>query len=357
MNQFNCKRKGIQMGYTVKDLLKSNKFPEMQLINDDSGIDREIKGVRIIEVADMEKFLGGGEILLTSRMAYRDIDEWEFRFHLNELSQKAVSAFVVKDVRDTSQQRRLFEVLMQFTEEHQIPVLELPEDIYYWAVIKHILLRINTLETAKLIYFKITYDNINKVYFDTLDKLTLDRAIEAIIIQTEKVIGNPTALYDGELNCLASSNSAGEKLVLTKEIEQYVPNIITRNEYLRQTREHTEYIIKLKVIEESDFYLCITENYGSLTTLDFIALENVIAMLNNLLSRYETGIKYEKKYRKDLEYRLLNGSLSDAEEDEVAHLLNLKESEEYRVITFCLKSGRRSTSSSPMIPLVFMEIR
>lgn len=32
MNQFNCKRKGIQMGYTVKDLLKSNKFPEMQLI-------------------------------------------------------------------------------------------------------------------------------------------------------------------------------------------------------------------------------------------------------------------------------------------------------------------------------------
>ena len=59
MNQFNCKRKGIQMGYTVKDLLKSNKFPAMQLINDDSGIDREIKGVRIIEVADMEKFLGG----------------------------------------------------------------------------------------------------------------------------------------------------------------------------------------------------------------------------------------------------------------------------------------------------------
>ena len=47
------------MGYTVKDLLESNKFPEMQLISDDSGIDREIKGVRIYEVADMEKFLGG----------------------------------------------------------------------------------------------------------------------------------------------------------------------------------------------------------------------------------------------------------------------------------------------------------
>ena len=38
------------MGYTVKDLLESNKFPEMQLINDHSGIDREIKGVRILSL-------------------------------------------------------------------------------------------------------------------------------------------------------------------------------------------------------------------------------------------------------------------------------------------------------------------
>ena len=52
------------MGYTVKDLLESNNFSEMQLISDDSGIGREIKGVRIIEVPDMEKFLGGGELLL-----------------------------------------------------------------------------------------------------------------------------------------------------------------------------------------------------------------------------------------------------------------------------------------------------
>ena len=287
-----------------------------------------------------KNFFGGGELLLTGLKVYGDMDERGFLLHLKELKQKLISAFVVKDIRDTKQQRRLFEVLMRFTKEHQIPVLELPGEIYYWAVIKHVLLRINNLETAKLTYFKITHDNIDNAYFDTLDKLTLDRAIEAIIIQTEKVIGNPTALYDGELNCLASSNLPGEKLVLEKDIEKYVPNIITRNEYLCQTRGHAEYIMKLDVIEESDFYLCITETNQPLTTLDFIALENVIAMLNNLLSRYEAGINYEKKYRKDLEYRLLNGSLSDAEEDEAAHILNLKESEEYRVITFSLKSEK-----------------
>ena len=60
MNQFNCKRKGIQMGYTVKDLLESNKFPEMQLISDHSGIDREIKGARIIECQKWKNSWWGG---------------------------------------------------------------------------------------------------------------------------------------------------------------------------------------------------------------------------------------------------------------------------------------------------------
>lgn len=52
------------MGYTVKDLLESNKFPEMHLISGSSGIDREIGKPRLIEVADMERFLVGGKFFL-----------------------------------------------------------------------------------------------------------------------------------------------------------------------------------------------------------------------------------------------------------------------------------------------------
>ena len=47
------------MGYTIKDFIDSNKFPEMQLISDNSGINREIRGVRIIVAPNMENFLGG----------------------------------------------------------------------------------------------------------------------------------------------------------------------------------------------------------------------------------------------------------------------------------------------------------
>lgn len=48
-----------RMGYTIKDFIDSNKFPGMKLISDNSGINREIRGVRIVVAPNMENFLGG----------------------------------------------------------------------------------------------------------------------------------------------------------------------------------------------------------------------------------------------------------------------------------------------------------
>ena len=45
----------------------------------------------------------------------------------------------------------------------------------------------------------------------------------------------------------------------------------------------------------------------------------------------------EKKYHRDLEYRLLNGSLAEAEEEDVANLLRIGLTEDYRVVTCYLK--------------------
>ena len=71
--------------------------------------------------------------------------------------------------------------------------------------------------------------------------------------------------------------------------------------------------------------------------MDFIALDSVMSPLMYVLTQTVAEKNIEKKYHKDLEYRMLNGSLSDKEEDEVADLLNLNETDDYRVITFYLR--------------------
>lgn len=154
------------MNYTIKEFIESNKFPKMQLISDNSGINRVIRGVQILSVPNMEKFLGGGELLLTSLVVYENqLNERIVLTHLEELNKKQVSG-----------------------------------------------------------------------------------------------------------------------LIIAEDNEKFVPNILTQYEYIRQKRENIE-----------------------------------------------------RKYHRDLEYRMLNGSLSEAEEDDVANLLNLDATEEYRVITFYLK--------------------
>lgn len=47
------------MGYTIKDFVESNLFEGLKLINQ-TGLDREIRGTRIIVVADMETYIAGG---------------------------------------------------------------------------------------------------------------------------------------------------------------------------------------------------------------------------------------------------------------------------------------------------------
>ena len=60
------------MGYTIKDFIDSNNFPEMKLISDNSEITREIKGTQIIAAPDMEKFLGAQRVTAANASGIND---------------------------------------------------------------------------------------------------------------------------------------------------------------------------------------------------------------------------------------------------------------------------------------------
>ena len=62
--------------------------------------------------------------------------------------------------------------------------------------------------------------------------------------------------------------------------------------------------------------------------------QNIIITLQFSLIRHVLEENLEKRYLRDLEYRLLNGSLSNDEENEVAGMLGLNDAEIYRVVTF-----------------------
>ena len=322
------------MGYTVKNLINSNKFPGLQLISDNSGINREIKGARIIAAPDMEKFLGGGELLLTSLMVYEKLDERMMLSHLEELNKKQVSGFVVKRIQNTAHQNKLFETLLLFCNEHSIPVLEIPQDFSYWSIIKYLLLQIFNIEIAKAVYSKMTRDEFNRLFPEETSEY---RSLEKLFDRTGMILSNPIALYDEDFHYMYSSISGESDFIIADDYEKYVPNIISRYEYMRQKRKNVEYIRKINILNQCTYYLVVSEVNEPLRELDFITLDSLMPLLLYILTQIVTDKNMEKKYHRDLEYRLLNGSLSESEEDDVANLLKLGVTEDYRVITCYLK--------------------
>ncbi|NSD77064.1 hypothetical protein HFM84_09370 [Faecalicatena fissicatena] len=279
------------MGYTIKDFIDSHKFPGMKLISDNSEINREIKGTWIIAVPDMEKFLGGGELLLTSLMVYKKLDERMMLSHLEELNKKQVSGFVVKRIQNTAQQNKLFETLLRFCNEHSIPVLEIPQDLSYWQIIKYLLLQVFNIEIAKAVYSKMTRDEFNRLF---LEETSESRSLENLLDKAGRIFENPIALYNEDLHYIYSSTSDKSDLIIIDDNEKYVPNIISRYEYMRQKRKNVEYIRKINILNQCTYYLVVSEVNESLRELDFITLDSLMPLLLYVLTQIVTDRNIEK---------------------------------------------------------------
>ena len=263
--------------------------------------------------------------------------------HLEELNKKQISGFCVKRTQNTAHQNKLLETLLFFCREHSIPVIEIPQDLSYWVVFKYLLLQVFSIEIAKAVYSKMTRDEFNRIFSEDTSEC---RPLEKLLDRAERILGNPIALYDEDFHCIYSVAPEEKELRITEENEKYVPNIISRYEYIRQKRKKVEYIKKINILNQYMFYLVVSEVNEPLSELDFITLDSVMPLLLYVLTQTVTEKNMEKRYHRDLEYRMLNGSLSEAEKDDVAKLLKLNAADEYQVITFYLRPEIQKESFS-----------
>ena len=346
------------MAYTIRNLLESGKFPEMQLLAENDGLNLEIKGIRIIEVDDMERFLSGGELLLTSLIVYLPLSESQFRQHLNALKEKNITGFIIKKQQKIEKDTNHYDTLMQFCKENHIPVIEIPQDLYYWGIVKYVMKQVFDKETARLKYFKLTHDNFTNIL---LTEQHIAGNTEDILFLLDKMLGNPVALYYSNYTRFASTDSDTKELHIEENACLYKPDIITKFRYLRQETDFVQYIVKIDILGKVGIYLVVTEQNEPLTGLDYMALENAIITLQYSFIGTYTQNEIEKKYQRDAGYSLLNGLLTTEEADEMAHMLNLKEDENYRVISFHTiprnKNGRYTSEQMEEVGIVEGEIR
>ena len=320
------------MGYTVRKLLESEQFPKMKLLCGEKGLDLEVKGIRIIEIEDMERYLTGGEILITSFQVYLSCSDREVEQHFEDLVKSDISGFIVKKRKEYDPTGRRLSLLEKHCKKYEIPLVEIPGDLYYWGIIRHVMMQVFDKDTARLKYFKITHDNFNTfILKNNGSSNTASDIIKFLSIMIE----NPVVLYYGNLNCMVSTNLDNSKLILSDEIQPYKPNIITKFQYMKQMKGScVQYVVKFAILNEMEIYITITEENRELTELDYMAIENAIINLQyGFLSEFAQD-EVKKKYQRDIIHNILNGLLSSKEMTEAAAQLGMKESDTYRVVDF-----------------------
>lgn len=303
----------------------------MQLLCGERGVHKEIKGIRIIEVEDMDRFLSGGEILVTSLLVYSRCTDSEFKKILEALIiEKEISGFIIKKRKDIKKEH--LNILSSYCEKYDIPLIEMPEEMYYWGLIRYVMERVYNREIARLKYFKLTHDNFNAL---VLDNRIEDIKSKSIIQFLSTMIENPVAIYHNNYNLYVSTKPDQSKLVLSEDIEEYKPSIVTKFKYQRQkVNDKYQYIVKINILNAVDSYIVITEENRKLSELDYMAIENgIITLQYSFITEFAQN-EVKKKYNRDVVHNIIHGLLNKEEMIEVANNLGLKETERYRVVDF-----------------------
>lgn len=328
------------MAIYVKDLLMEEEMNGARLISGEEGLDNEIKGVTIIEAPDIVKWINGGEVLLTGLYAFRSCSMEDFKNYIDELVKKKISALILKRGKPVEGAEDKVEYLIQFSRKHTIPILEVPFEISFRDVMSRLMERLFNEEVTRLKYFKTTHDNFSAL---VLGSESIGVAIDQILDVLAKLIRNPVAAFNRQLDCIGASEGAERSLEIQKDAQSYEPGVYSNYEYLRQQIENRQqYIVKVKLNLRERLYLVITEEEDSFDVMDAIATESAIWALQFELVRQYSVTELEKKFQNDIMHNILNGKIDSISElQKNTSLLGVSINGSFRVIVFGLKGEDR----------------
>ncbi len=330
------------MGLSVEEMLNIDIFSGAKLLGGAAGLGNEIKGATIIEAPDIVKFISGGEVLLTRFYAFQFCTSEEFDSYFRELAQKRVSAIVIKRGNDVDDIEEKVKYILEFAEEYAVPVLEVAFELSFREILRPILERLFNEEVRRLKYFKTTHDNFTALSFL---RGSGEDSLQKILDVLEKLIGNPAALFNQNMDYLAGTEGSAQKMAILDNAEEYQPQFYSNYTYLRQKVTLTDeepkvcyqYIVKWRIMYNRRVYLVITASNSQFGDMDDIAVENAVTALKQEMFRQHTVEELEEKFQNDIITQILNGNFHSRKElEREVKRLGIPVDANYRVLIFKL---------------------
>lgn len=330
------------MGLNVEEMLNIDIFSGAKLLGGAAGLGNEIKGATIIEAPDIVKFISGGEVLLTRFYAFQFCTAEEFDSYFQELAQKKVSAIVIKRGNDVEHIEEKVKYILDFAEKYAVPVLEVAFELSFREILRPILERLFNEEVRRLKYFKTTHDNFTALAFS---RGSGEDSIQKILDVLEKLIDNPVALFNQNMDYLAGTEGCKTEMAISDRAKEYQPKFYSNYTYLKQKviltkeacDEYEQFIVKWRVMYNRRVYLVITASVSPFGDMDDIAIENGVTALKQEMFRQHSVEELEEKFQNDIITQILNGNIHTRKElEREVKQLGIPLDSNYRVLLFKL---------------------
>lgn len=122
-------------GATVREIITLEPLAGTYVLAGGSGLDREVRGVNVMEVPDIETYVAPGEVLLTTAYPVRDNPERLVEM-LPALDARGLAALAIKPLRYLE---RIPDALIEVADRLNFPVLIVPGDASFNEVIGAVL--------------------------------------------------------------------------------------------------------------------------------------------------------------------------------------------------------------------------
>lgn len=334
------------MSFSVRDMLKLEVFCAAKSLGNEAGLDNDIKGVTIIESPDILKFINGGEVLLTRLYAFQDYSLEQFRDYLNDFSGKEISALLLKRDESVDDFEGKIGIIVEFANKNGIPVFEIPFTTSYRDIMRNIMEQLFNQEVIHLKYFKSTYETFSAL----LSSVNSDaNGVDRILKTLSKLIANPVALFNQNMKCIGTTDPEISEFMFHEKARKYEPDFYSNYTYYKQktilenydSKTCNQYLVKFSVFYNTKLYLAITELNNSISSMDYIAVENGVTALKQELFHQHAIAELEKKFKNDIWNNILNGKVNTVQElRKSINMLNIDIDASYRVLVFCLSDDK-----------------
>lgn len=123
-------------------------------------------------------------------------------------------------------------VIQEYAQKTEIPVIEIPFEMPFREILNTVSWsRVFSEEVIRLKYFKTTHDNFTAL---SLSFHSMENGVQRIVDILSKLIGNPVALFDQNLECQATTDTRIREFEIQPDAKEYSLDFYSNYKYRRQ---------------------------------------------------------------------------------------------------------------------------